>query len=162
MLRRAFHRTRQVNLRKISRSLRRQIEEFFSPAIALFLELADLAAGKYFGYRPSPHSLNDPKSLYHSSSGTSGSDSIQSRSWLRSARVMLLSRILSIRCCRNAEGKLDHSSILGITCRKPCVRVPRQGAQPPSDPLQIESARQARRRPSPFVVLPRDLLRRVQ
>src|SRR5437879_2929768 len=60
------------------------------------------------------------------------------------------------------RGGKVHNSILGITYRKPCVRVPRQGAQPRSDPLQIESARQVRRRPSPFVVLPRDLLRRVQ
>src|SRR5437016_11131200 len=75
---------------------------------------------------------------------------------------MPLSRILTIRCCRNADGNFAHCSILGITCRKPSVRVPRQDAQLPSDPLRLEIARQVRKRPFPFVVLLRDLLRRLQ
>src|SRR6266436_5807516 len=35
------------------------------------------ATRNVFGWRPSPHNLNEPKSLYHLPSGTSGCDSIQ-------------------------------------------------------------------------------------
>src|SRR5579859_4348979 len=50
-----------------------------------------------FGYFPSPQSLNEPESLYHCPSGTSGLVSIQSRNRLRSSTEMLRSRIRSTR-----------------------------------------------------------------
>jgi hypothetical protein len=48
--------------------------------------------------RPRPQILNDPKSLYQSPSGPSGSDSTQRRSRLRSAIPIARSRIRSIKC----------------------------------------------------------------
>jgi hypothetical protein len=49
-----------------------------------------------FGYGPAPQILKEPKSLYHSPSGTSGHLSIQRRSWFRSATLIARSRIRSI------------------------------------------------------------------
>src|SRR6266550_2409196 len=67
------------------------------------------------GYEPWPQILNEAKSLYQSPSGTSGFDSIQTRSCLRSATLIARSRIRSIKCWRTPSGRLSQCSILGIS-----------------------------------------------
>jgi hypothetical protein len=71
------------------------------------------ASRKAFGNLPSPHILNEPKSLYHAPSGASGSDSRQSFSLYRSSAVILRSRTRSKRWSRSAGGRFVHW-ILGI------------------------------------------------
>lgn len=56
------------------------------------------------GSLPSPQSLNEPKSLYHGPSGTIGFNSIQTRNWLRSSRLILRSCMHSARWSRAAGG----------------------------------------------------------
>ena len=57
-----------------------------------------LRSRNVLGYEPWPQILNEPKSLNQAPSGTSGLDSIQTRSRLRSAMLIARSRIRSIRC----------------------------------------------------------------
>ena len=52
------------------------------------------------GWDPLPQILKEPKSLYHSPSGTSGRVSTQRRGRLRSEMLIARSRVRSIRCRR--------------------------------------------------------------
>src|SRR5437773_1187169 len=55
------------------------------------------AGRKVFGYLPSPHSWKEPNSLYHRPSGALGFDSFEMGSCFRSSRLILRSRIRSMR-----------------------------------------------------------------
>jgi hypothetical protein len=83
------------------------------------------------GYEPCPQILNEPKSLYQSPFGTSGFDSIQRRSSLRSAMLIARSRIRSIKCWRMPSGRLPQFSILGISRQRPFGPIHRQAASLP-------------------------------
>jgi len=59
------------------------------------------------GYSPEPHSLNEPKSLYQSPTGATGSDRTHSCKRLRSARGILRSWTRSSRCSHKPRGRSE-------------------------------------------------------
>lgn len=60
-----------------------------------------------FGYSPRPHSINEPKSLYQSPSGATGSDFTQACRRCRSASGMRRSSTRSRRCCYKLRGRSE-------------------------------------------------------
>src|SRR5207302_11288115 len=77
-------------------------------------------------------------------------------------RVMLRSRILSMRCRFSPSGNFPQCSIFGITCRRPSGQVHRRGAQLLSDRPPLESAPQVEKMLVPFVFAPGYLLQPIE
>jgi len=100
------------------------------------------------GYLPWPYSLKRAKIFVPGSSGTSGLDSIQRRSWFRSWRLILRSRIAlepGDRELRRA-GKRGHVSICGTTPRIRSGPIRPPAASPRPDVPTLESGPRAQKK----------------